>query len=344
MADEVAAHHLLTVLEERDLAVSLDDVLLAFESDETREESTAWVCEYLDPSTLLSPDELELYVYFPSLQNRFSCLLRYSQLSANGRFQSLQSEDSRFLSHRDEDLEAAVAFLQTSTAAIEEHIKVLNFQKDALEDLKALNKPNLAVEHIRNDRRRREHQEKSRLEIAIEDLSSSISSNLATATSEAKAEHAALLSYATERLSSDDRMLAVLPKIASNIAAQPPASNDTKAIDQWCKAIVSFRAAEIKARVDATYQLNLAKSATSELPDGDEGDLQAEKSALQEELESLHSEIAAMAEMVVEHELREPIVKTREIAEEQRRQAQRAWLAYVCIHPHPQHQFVNLYS
>lgn len=62
MSDEAAAHHLLTVLEERDLAVSLDDVLLAFESEETREEAASWVSEYLDPCTLLSREELELYV------------------------------------------------------------------------------------------------------------------------------------------------------------------------------------------------------------------------------------------------------------------------------------------
>ncbi|KAF2489070.1 hypothetical protein BU16DRAFT_472447 [Lophium mytilinum] len=313
MSDEAAAHHLLTVLEERDLAVSLDDVLLAFESDGTRNEAASWVHEYLDQNTLLSQDELDLY----------------RQLSSNGRLQKLDTENSKMFPHRDEDLAAAVASLQTSTAAIEDHIKVLESQKNALHDLQALNKPNLTVEHMRNDRRRHEHQEKARLEIAIEELSSSISSHLSTATHDTKAEHASLISYTTERLASDDRMLTALPKIASNIAAKAPATSDAKAIDHWCEAIVSFRAAEVKARIDETYLLNATNCPESELPDETEEELQAEKEGLQEELETLYTEIAPLAEMVVEHDLRKPIVSTRELAEEQRRQAQKAWLAYV---------------
>ncbi|KAF2805414.1 uncharacterized protein BDZ99DRAFT_449957 [Mytilinidion resinicola] len=313
MSDEAAAHHLLTVLEERDLAVSLDDVLLAFESDVTKDEAASWVDEYLDQNTLLSQEELDLY----------------RQLSSNGRLQKLETENSKLFPHRDEDLAAAVASLQTSTAAIEDHIKVLESQKNALHDLQALNRPNLTVEHMRNDRRRREHQEKARLEISIEELSSSISSHLNTATHDTKAEHASLISYTTERLASDDRMLTALPKIASNIAASPPATDDAKAIDHWCEAIVSFRTAEVKARVDGTYLLNAASCPDSELPDETEEELRAEKAGLQEELETLYTEIAPLAEMVVEHELRKPIVSTRELAEEQRRQAQKAWLTYV---------------
>jgi hypothetical protein len=33
--------------------------------------------------------------------------------------------------------------------------------------LKALDKPNLGVEHMRNERRRKEHQEKARLDLAV---------------------------------------------------------------------------------------------------------------------------------------------------------------------------------
>lgn len=33
--------------------------------------------------------------------------------------------------------------------------------------LKGLDKPDLAVEHMRNERRRKEHQEKGRLDVAV---------------------------------------------------------------------------------------------------------------------------------------------------------------------------------
>ena len=67
----------------------------------------------------------------------------------------------------DHELSSAIDALQSSTAAIEEQCKVLEAQHDALMALKALDKPNLSVEHMRNERRRRDNQEKARLDIAV---------------------------------------------------------------------------------------------------------------------------------------------------------------------------------
>lgn len=67
----------------------------------------------------------------------------------------------------DHELAAAIDSLQSSTAAIEKQSKVLEAQKDALMKLKALDKPNLEVEHLRNERRRKEHQEQARLDVAV---------------------------------------------------------------------------------------------------------------------------------------------------------------------------------
>lgn len=58
--EEAAAHHLLNVLEERDLSVDLDKVLAAFEDEDTKREAAAWVNEYLNEETLLTREELEL--------------------------------------------------------------------------------------------------------------------------------------------------------------------------------------------------------------------------------------------------------------------------------------------
>ena len=62
MADEQAAHHLLNVVEERGLSVDLDKILLSFEDGHTNHDSAAWVEEYLHEETLLTKEELELYV------------------------------------------------------------------------------------------------------------------------------------------------------------------------------------------------------------------------------------------------------------------------------------------
>lgn len=60
MAEEQAAHHLLNVLEERNLNVDLDRILAAFEDDATNREVAQWVGEYLHEETLLTKEELEL--------------------------------------------------------------------------------------------------------------------------------------------------------------------------------------------------------------------------------------------------------------------------------------------
>ncbi len=62
MSDEQAAHHLLNVLEERNLNVDLDRILLGFEDEDTKGAAAAWVHEYLNEETLLTREELELWV------------------------------------------------------------------------------------------------------------------------------------------------------------------------------------------------------------------------------------------------------------------------------------------
>jgi hypothetical protein len=109
---------------------------------------------------------------------------------------------------------------------------------------------------------------------------------------------------------------------------EPEASEDEKSIEQWCKAIVSFRTAEIKARIDTIYLTNVL-SGQNGAPDEPEAELKERKAALQAELEELHSEIASVAEMVVEHEIRKPMTDVRERKDRDMRQARNAWLNYV---------------
>lgn len=247
----------------------------------------------------------------------------------------------------DHELASAIDSLQSSTEAIEKQCRVLEAQRDALMALKALDKPNMTVEHMRNERRRDEHQEKSRLDIAVrksvdkffytaclhnfqvEDVSTSISEQLADTQREIETEKSELKTYLTERLASDDKILTALPGIVSKIATEPEISEDEKFIDQWCNAIISFRTAEIKARVDAIYLNSLTNRSPDNLPDASEDELRSRKAELQAEMETLHSEIASVAEMVVEHELRKPMNDIKERKERERVQARGAWLKYV---------------
>jgi hypothetical protein len=146
------------------------------------------------------------------------------------------------------------------------------------------------------------------------------------------AEKAILKTYLTERLSSDDQILSRLPSIVSQIVTEPEVSEDEKSIEQWCKAIISYRTAEMKARVNAVYLNSLSNYSPADLPDVPDEELSDQKAALQAELDDLHSEIASIAEMSVEHEIRKPVMDVKERKERERLQARNAWLKYVGCH------------
>lgn len=142
-------------------------------------------------------------------------------------------------------------------------------------------------------------------------------------------EKSTLRSYLSERFSSDDQILSRLPGLVSKIVTEPEVNEDEKSIEQWCKGIISFRTAEIKARVDTAYLKSLAGTSQDERSETPEAELKERKVALQAELEELHSEITAMAEMVVEHEIRKPVTETRDRKDRDRTQTRTAWLKYV---------------
>lgn len=210
--------------------------------------------------------------------------------------------------------------------------------------LKALDKLNLDVEHARNEKRRKEGQEKSRLDVAVDDVSIAIIEQLTDARRDIDLEKSALKSYVAERLTSDDQILSRLPNMVSTIVSETEISEDEKSVDQWCKAIVSFRTAEIKARVDAVYLESLSKEASHTTTNESDTELQVRKEALQAELEELHAEVASIAEMVVEHELRKPMVDVKERREKERSLARTAWLNYVCPLVSPQDNLILILS
>lgn len=136
-------------------------------------------------------------------------------------------------------------------------------------------------------------------------------------------------SYLAERLSSDDQILSRLPGIVAQIVTEAEASEDEKSIEQWCKAIIAFRTAEVKARVDTVYLNTLSDHSVDGIPEVSEQELTERKEALQAEMEELHGEIASVAEMVVEHDIRKPMTEMKDRKDRENKQARSAWLNYV---------------
>jgi hypothetical protein len=95
---------------------------------------------------------------------------RYQTLKRKGSLHQYESEGEPTRPILDNEITSAIESLQSSTTAIEEQCRVLELQKDALMRLRALDKPNLDVEHARNERRRKEGQENARLDIAVSSI------------------------------------------------------------------------------------------------------------------------------------------------------------------------------
>ncbi len=159
----------------------------------------------------------------------------------------------------------------------------------------------------------------------------SLTEQLAETQKEIDMEKSALKSYLSERLGSDDQILSRLPGLVSQIVTESEVSEDEKSIEQWCKAIISFRTAEIKARVDTTYLRSLSKYTTNGTSEASEAQSKEHKAALQAEMEELHSEINSVAEMVVEHEIRKPMNEMKDRRDRDVTQARNSWLKYVGI-------------
>jgi gas vesicle protein len=167
----------------------------------------------------------------------------------------------------------------------------------------------------------------------VDDVTTSINEQVSDAQRDVDSEKATLKSYIKDRLASDDKILTALPGIVSKILTGAETTEDEKSVNQWCDAIISFRTAEIRSRVDAVYLENLKQSNPDKLPKGSEDELRGGKEELQNELETLHSEIASVAEMVVEHELRKPMNEMKERKERESAQARSSWLQYVRLTP-----------
>lgn len=128
----------------------------------------------------------------------------------------------------------------------------------------------------------------------------------------------------------------------SQIVTEPESSEDEKSVEQWCKAIVTYRTADMKSRVDSVYLNSLSKFSPADLPNVSEQELSDRKAALQAELDDLHAEIASIAEMAVEHEIRKPVMDAKERTEKELTQARSSWLRYVSLTLHESKQRLTM--
>jgi hypothetical protein len=132
----------------------------------------------------------------------------------------------------------------------------------------------------------------------------------------------------TDRLSSHDQVLTAVSKLApkTHVAVQHSVSPQT--IDKWCRHLVALRAQETKSRIDAIF-LNEVLEHSDVLQNGHDAETTAERDELQAELKSLQDEIASVAEVVVAHEMRQPLLRYMRASTFQAKEDQKDWVGYI---------------
>ncbi|QSZ37760.1 hypothetical protein DSL72_008859 [Monilinia vaccinii-corymbosi] len=270
----------------------------AVQSDYARSPAAveAWISKYLGPETLLTKDEVALY----------------EVLSQSGDADKIaNSQDlSSIFDLSDEQLHTAIEELQRSTAAIEKQSEALQSQKNALALLVKNNKKSGAARtEVDTKQLRKWEAEKGQANSVVEELCQNLMYQLSDLEQQSKMSQSSIKQTVDGILKADDKLLASLQKLAGELDPGSSEDNDTIVrIRDLCARYIKHTVDGVRTKLDRIYLEALNGAADAETP----GNNSQEVAELQEELESLYSEVFPVAQMSAEQQYLEPAL--REIA------------------------------
>ncbi len=140
----------------------------------------------------------------------------------------------------------------------------------------------------------------------VDELSQNIRSQLASSQQQLRSSNAALIPAITELLRKDDKILFELEKATGEEDVPKDQGKMAARVEHLCSTLAALKSQAIQCRLDYIY----LEAQNSPIPATVRGstDDEAELLSLQEELDSLYSEIAPVAEMAVQQEFKEPIM------------------------------------
>lgn len=254
--------------------------------------------------------------------------MRYATLSKSGEASTLAaSQDlSTIRGLNDQEIQDAIEELKRSTAAIEKQSEALKLQQNAMNTLvKSNTRAGEARFHTDISQQRKWNVEKGHILSAVEELSQSLRYQTSDLEQQSKASESDVKQTVDSILRSDDKLLSSLQKLASDLDPIQSGDEETVArIRDLCARLIKHTVEGVRTRLDRIYIDALNNSAHGHDPEGQE-DVD-----LQEELESLYSEILPVAQMSAEQQFLEPAL--REIAAKEGQGQERSIKAvkYVC--------------
>ncbi|CEJ60870.1 hypothetical protein PMG11_09425 [Penicillium brasilianum] len=293
MQTDTLTDKILATLKERDLLAKRDVIESCLKDPATGEKTEDWVSKHLNPSTLLSKEELVLY----------------NKLETSGALQSIL-HDPQLGSTRpvlEDDLRSAIESLEASTAAIQKQTETLSFQ---CETLKIQLRQQDKWEQDRNREiaclRKKHEAGRQTTTLAANDLSDELEASFRSATEKTAAQNKQVLFSLSSRLKQDDKVLDELETLISGVKSNGTDASTVKRASQLSAILADYNAEEIHHRLDRLYLETILSgpSKASQTSTEDEN-----IAALQEELESLYPEIEILAEMSTKQQFHEPILR-----------------------------------
>ncbi|RDL38167.1 Uncharacterized protein BP5553_05600 [Venustampulla echinocandica] len=292
MADDLF-NDLVKILQDRDILHDADAIKSAFNDPESRSAIREWMHEYLAPETLLTKEEGNIY----------------ATLLKTGEAENLAAQDlSAIRGLNDSEIQGAIEELKRSTAAIEKQSETLRLQHNALSALvKNDQQSTQARSQSDNAQLKKWTAKKDQLNKAVEEQSQALNYQISDLGQQSKASEASMKQTVDSIFKSDDKLLASLQKLASDLAPIQPADDDLIGrIRELCARLIKHTVEGIRTKLDRVYLETIC--GPSHVANG--GEIESEDTQdLQDELESLYSEILPVTQMSTEEQFLKPALQ-----------------------------------
>lgn len=216
---------------------------------------------------------------------------------------------STVLALRENDIQNAIDELTRSTEAINKQTDALHWQQDALSRLIANSGKNGDVRaNLETKRAYKWESDHKALNTAVELLSQSLHYRVSELEQQSHGIEGDATQIVEEMFRSDDKLLSSLQKLGRELDAEDPEEVESVTkLREICAKLIKYTVESIRTKLDRLYLESLEASLRS----GTGGKAPKEElSALQDELESLYSEVLPVAQMSVEQQHLEPSLRS----------------------------------
>ncbi|EGU82443.1 hypothetical protein FOPG_04193 [Fusarium oxysporum f. sp. conglutinans race 2 54008] len=254
-----------------------------------------WANLHLASDHLLTGDELALYTAL----DKSGQVDRLADLHDLGEVQAVNEDDIR----------AAIEELNRSTATISKQTETLKQQRDALARL--VKKRDEAESQRRDLEEARLNKTKhalKKLVFEVDGEAQSLEYRVADLEQIAKDSRSNLKKTVDTVFQSDDKLLSSLQKLGWELDQQDPEEEKTiEKLRETCMRLIKTTVETLRTRLDRIYlEAILAAERSGDVKTATQEDVKA----LEEELESLYSEILPVAQMSAEQQHLEPALKS----------------------------------